>query len=108
MAECPLLAQSGQLDRARVCLLLDNSGQSWVSAGNGLSANDPKRTWQLDCGRLGGLRGLYQYRLPPRRLPFCCLAAIRLYLPGWQVRGRRLDAPQIFGCRLAHAQPASR
>ena len=43
--ECPLLAQSGQFDRARVCLLSDNSGQSPILARDGLSANDPKRTY---------------------------------------------------------------
>ena len=47
MSECPLLAQSGQWDRARVCPLLDNSGQSRIVARDSLSANDPKRT----CGR---------------------------------------------------------
>jgi hypothetical protein len=40
--ECPLLAQSGQSDRDRVCPLLDNSGQSRILARDGLVANDPK------------------------------------------------------------------
>jgi hypothetical protein len=56
--ECPLLAQSGQFDRAGVCPLLDNSGQSRILAGGGLSVNDPKRTltrqWETEgcfcCG----------------------------------------------------------
>ena len=42
--ESPLLAQSGQSDRTRVCPLLDQSGQRWILACNGLPANDPKRT----------------------------------------------------------------
>jgi hypothetical protein len=39
------MALSGQTNRARVCPLLDNSGQGWILAGNGLSANDPKQTF---------------------------------------------------------------
>jgi hypothetical protein len=38
---CRVLAS----EAARVCLLLDNSGQSRVLARDGLSANDPKRTF---------------------------------------------------------------
>ena len=36
-----LLALSGQTNRTRVCPLLDQSGQSWILAHDGLSANDP-------------------------------------------------------------------
>ena len=39
-----LLALSGQFSRTRVCPLLDNSGQKWILARDGLSAIDPKRT----------------------------------------------------------------
>ena len=42
-----VMALSGQSSCARVCLLLDQSGQRWILAGDGLSANDPQRT----CGR---------------------------------------------------------
>ena len=42
--KCPLLALSGQSSHARVCPLLDNSGQSRISAQVHLSAFDPKRT----------------------------------------------------------------
>src|ERR1039457_1283386 len=42
-----LLALSGQSDRTRVCPLLDNSGQKWVSARDGLPANDPYRPFAL-------------------------------------------------------------
>src|SRR5450759_4677215 len=38
--ECPLVAQSGQSNRAHVCPLLDNSGQRWIFARDGLSAFD--------------------------------------------------------------------
>jgi len=59
--QCPLLALSGQSSSTRVCPLLDNSGQSRVLAGEGLSANDPKRTF--DVSRVteltdGGIRVL--------------------------------------------------
>src|SRR5471032_3296214 len=40
----PLLALSGQSSCTRVCPLLDQSGQRWILACGGLSANDPKRT----------------------------------------------------------------
>jgi hypothetical protein len=36
-----LLAQNGQFSRTRVCPLSDNSGQGWILARDGLSANDP-------------------------------------------------------------------
>jgi hypothetical protein len=36
-----LLALNGQTNRARVCPLLGNSGQRWILASDGLSANDP-------------------------------------------------------------------
>jgi hypothetical protein len=39
-----LLALSGQSDRTRFCPLLDQSGQRWILARDGLSAYDPKRT----------------------------------------------------------------
>jgi hypothetical protein len=35
------LALSGQFSRTRVCPLLDNSGQRWILARDGLSAFDP-------------------------------------------------------------------
>jgi hypothetical protein len=43
-AKCRLLAQSGQSSCARVCPLLENSGQRWILARDGLSVNDPKQT----------------------------------------------------------------
>jgi hypothetical protein len=33
-----LMALSGQSSRTRICPLLDQSGQSWILAGDGLSA----------------------------------------------------------------------
>src|SRR6202166_4270745 len=38
------MALSGQSSCARVCPLLDNSGQTWILAQAGLSANDPTAT----------------------------------------------------------------
>jgi hypothetical protein len=46
----PLLAQSGQSNRTRVCPLLDQSRQSWILAGDGLSAYDPTATLAVHCG----------------------------------------------------------
>jgi hypothetical protein len=49
---------------------LDNSGQQWILARQGLSANDPKRT--LDVGRIFGLHGRESYlelRLEPLYFP---------------------------------------
>jgi hypothetical protein len=40
-AQCLLLALSGHPSSTRVCPLLDQSGQSWILARDGLSANDP-------------------------------------------------------------------
>jgi hypothetical protein len=37
----PLMALSGQSSCARVCPLLDQSGQRWILARDGLSAYDP-------------------------------------------------------------------
>jgi hypothetical protein len=39
-----LMALSGHSSRARVCPLLDNSGQRSILKGDGLAAFDPKRT----------------------------------------------------------------
>jgi hypothetical protein len=38
------MAFSEQFSRTRGCPLLDNSGQTWILARDGLSAFDPKRT----------------------------------------------------------------
>jgi hypothetical protein len=46
----PLLALSGHSNRSRVCPLSDNSGQPWILARNGLSANDPTATLAVHCG----------------------------------------------------------
>jgi hypothetical protein len=43
-------ALSGQSNRTRVCPLLDQSGQKWILACNGLSANDPTATSVAHCG----------------------------------------------------------
>ena len=45
-----IVLQSGHLFLHRECPLLDNTGQSRILARNGLSANDPKRTWVAHCG----------------------------------------------------------
>ena len=57
--QCPLLAQSRQSDPACVYPLLDQSGQRWIQARDGLSANDPQRTSTLLCLVL-----LQRYRQP--------------------------------------------
>ena len=44
MAECLLLALSGQFGRTRICPLSDNSGQRSALALNGSVVNDPIRT----------------------------------------------------------------
>jgi hypothetical protein len=44
------MAQSGQSNRAHVCPLLDNSGQRWIFARDGLSAFDPTATLAVHCG----------------------------------------------------------
>src|ERR1700688_1503415 len=43
LGACRLLALR-QSNATRVCPLLDHSGQRWVLARDGLSANDPERT----------------------------------------------------------------
>jgi hypothetical protein len=43
------LAHSGQSSCARVCPLLDQSGQRWIFARNGLSAYDPSATLAVHC-----------------------------------------------------------
>jgi hypothetical protein len=48
--QCLLLALNEQSSRARVCPLLDQSGQSWILAREGLSANDPTATLAVHCG----------------------------------------------------------
>ena len=50
--ECPLLALSGQNSRLSVCPLLDNNGQRWILARNGLSANDPNQAYKEEEGPL--------------------------------------------------------
>src|SRR5450755_2115552 len=47
---CRLLAQSGQSLRRKNCPLSDNSGQTPISARDGLSANDPTATLAVHCG----------------------------------------------------------
>src|SRR5450759_5232302 len=44
------MAHSGQSNLTRVCPLLDQSGQRWILAGDGLSANDPTATLAVHCG----------------------------------------------------------
>jgi hypothetical protein len=48
-------AQSGQSSCARVCPLLDQSGQKWILARNRLSANDPTATFSVHCGNNFGV-----------------------------------------------------
>jgi hypothetical protein len=38
------------LGAATFCPLSDNSGQTWILAGDGLSANDPSATLAVHCG----------------------------------------------------------
>lgn len=45
--ERPLLALSVIRGAATFCPLLDKSGQRWISARDGLSSFDPKRTLRL-------------------------------------------------------------
>jgi putative tryptophan/tyrosine transport system substrate-binding protein len=61
------LALSGQTSRTRVCPLLDQSGQRWILAGDGLSAYDPKRTLAVHCGNGfdAGFRPLLKYSPEP-------------------------------------------
>ena len=48
MSDAPsAMAQSGRCSRTSACPLLDQSGQSRILAGDGLSAYDPKRTWPI-------------------------------------------------------------
>src|ERR1039457_1245273 len=47
---CPLMALNGHSNRAPVCPLSDNSGQTWILAWDGLSANDPTATLAVHCG----------------------------------------------------------
>jgi hypothetical protein len=42
--ECRLMALSVISLRRKICPLLSKSGQWWILARDGLSANDPKRT----------------------------------------------------------------
>ena len=42
--------QSGQSNRTRVCLLLDQSGQRSILARDGLSVFDPTATLAVHCG----------------------------------------------------------
>jgi hypothetical protein len=46
----PLMAQSGHSNRTRACPLLDQSGQRWLLAHDGLSAFDPTATLAVHCG----------------------------------------------------------
>jgi hypothetical protein len=46
----PLVVLSGQSTRTRVCPLLDQSGQKWILAHDGLSAFDPTATLAVHCG----------------------------------------------------------
>jgi hypothetical protein len=36
--------------RCKICPLLDQSGQRWISARDGLSAFDPTATFTVHCG----------------------------------------------------------
>jgi len=49
------LALSGQSSRTGVCPLLDQSGQRWILARAGLSANDPTETLAALLGDIGWL-----------------------------------------------------
>jgi hypothetical protein len=45
-----LLAHSVISPRCKICPLLDNSGQRWILARDGLSAFDPTATLAVHCG----------------------------------------------------------
>jgi hypothetical protein len=45
-----LLALNGHSNRAHVCPLLDQSGQTWILARDRLSAYDPTATLAVHCG----------------------------------------------------------
>jgi hypothetical protein len=44
------MALSGQSNRLCVCPILDQSGQRWILARDGLSAFDPTATLAVHCG----------------------------------------------------------
>jgi hypothetical protein len=52
MLQCmsPLMALNGQISFASFCPLLGKSGQPWILARDGLSANDPTATLAVHCG----------------------------------------------------------
>ena len=62
-----LLALSVIRGDAPFCPLSDNSGQSQISVGDGLSAFDPKRTFSLS-----GISDLFLYVLAPFDPPPVC------------------------------------
>src|ERR1035437_8159989 len=68
----PLVALSGQSNSARVCPLLDQSGQRSILAADGLSAFDPKRTFRYGLVRQLGTLAL---------LLCCILFRWRIYKP---------------------------
>jgi hypothetical protein len=47
-----LLALNGHSNRAHVCPLLDQSGQTWILARDRLSAYDPTATLAVHCGNV--------------------------------------------------------
>jgi hypothetical protein len=51
----PILAHSVISLRCKICPLLDNSGQRWILAYDGLSANDPTETLAALLGDIGWL-----------------------------------------------------
>src|ERR1035441_7010792 len=66
MAAVQVMALSGQSSCARVCPLLDQSGQSWILARDGLSASDQQRTLAVQIGNgfdLAGCRSSGQRRV---------------------------------------------
>jgi hypothetical protein len=61
---CLLLALSEHSKHARKCPLLDQSGQIWLLARDGLSAFDPSATSAVHCGN-GFDAGFSPYRSAP-------------------------------------------
>ena len=51
------MALNGQISFAGFCPLSDNSGQRWILAGDGLSANDPGRVKTRSVLFVGGVSG---------------------------------------------------
>src|ERR1035441_8551808 len=108
----PLMALSGQSSCASVCPLLDQSGQRWILARDGLSANDPMYGPAVRCKWiLPSWRGAVLHQCIRPLIGACCAPGHHGYQRACDlISGKASSGPfgsSVFAC-AGKTEPPSR